>query len=199
MRKTTLLLLLAAVGVFLFSCAGWPWNKHLPRQPQGVDTVRLYAIIIPRETFDLIDKEGVSYEQAASMWLKGPSVTFFFKEVCYKRKKADPAPPADAVKIQPAGAQYPVSITGLSMRRFEDKGLVVLCGEGRIYYGKSLIEVSPMAIAVNGKSIDMPNFFVHARETLDSSRDKYDTVPNVVDITVGSDGRWREGVENVSP
>lgn len=199
MRNIKLLILLSAVLALCVSCAGWPWNKRLPKPPEALETVKLYAVLVPEDVFNRIEQDNLSYEAASEFWHHNPSMTIYFKEACYKKDKEDPVPPDDAVKIQPEGAKYPVYVTGLKMRRYEDKGVILVCGEGWFYYGKALVEIAPTAMAVNDKAVDVPDLTVHQRDVLDSAEDKYENVPNVGDITIASDGRWWESVQNASP
>jgi len=198
MRKIKLFLLVT-VAALCSSCAGWPWNKNLPIPPEGMDSVKLYAIIVGQDAFDRIAGENVTVEQAADIWHRVPSTTIYFKEVRYKREKTDPLPPPDATAICPETAKYAVFVSGLKMRRFDAHGIIVLCGEGKIYYGKALIAVSPAGMSINGKAVDIPDLTVHTREVLDAQKDQYEKVPNVADVTVSSDGHWWEGVQSVSP
>jgi len=167
MHKIKLFLLLAAVSASCFSCAGWPWNKKLPAPPEGMEAVKLSAVIVGKDAFDRIAGKDVTYEQASDIWHRGPSMTIFFREARYKKEKTDPVPPSDAVSIRPEGAKYPIYFSGFEMRRFEDKGVIALCGEGKIYYGKALIAVSPTGTAINNKAVEMPDLTVHSREWLE--------------------------------
>ena len=109
-------------------------------------------------------------------------------------------PPPDATEITPEGSEYSIHVAGLRMRRMQDEGLVVLCGEGSVCYGKSVVEISPLAVSINGDALDIPAFTVRSRRVLDETEQRgYGHVENVTDIVVSSDGRWWEGVQHVSP
>lgn len=195
MRPIRLSIALAACLACL-SCAGWPFNWRTPAPPEGLAAVDVYAVVVPEETFDRIVNEGMTYEDAADLWHRGPSVTIYFKEAPYRHRRRDPAPPADAAQIAPEGARYAVNVSGLRMHRFEGRGILILCGRGSVYYGKSLVEISPDAMSINGEAVEPPCFIVRSRELLDDAqRSGYGEAPGVLDIVLASDGRWRQGVQ----
>ncbi len=200
MRAIKVFAFFASVSLLCVSCAGWPFNQRTPEPPEGLTTVRVYAVAVPGETFDRIVGEEMSYEDAADLWHRGPSITIYLKEVPYEEEDTDPTPPPDAEEIRPDGSEYPVRVSGLRMHRFEDRGLFIVCGRGDIYYGKSLVELSPEGMSINGEVVEVPDLTVHAREVLDETRvGRYAEVRDVADVVVSSDGCWWEGVKHVSP